>query len=78
MFSGELSGYGLTIIIDNYSGYSTVYAHNSYNIVKNGQKVKQGEIIGYTGKTGRATCPHLHFEIRKDTIPQNPLDFLFE
>jgi len=57
-------------------GYSTVYGHNSVNLVKKGQHVKRGNIIGKVGSTGNATGPHLHFEVRSSGKPVNPLSYL--
>lgn len=81
--SGEVSfcedkvkGKGKIIIIDHYDGFVTVYAHNSENLVKVGQKVKQGEIIAKVGSTGRTDTAQLYFEIRKGHIPQNPFYYL--
>lgn len=62
--SGSYFGYGNYIVIRHAYGFSTCYSHQSKNFVKIGQKVKAGEVIGLTGQTGRATTPHLHFEIR--------------
>lgn len=62
--SGPYFGYGNYIVIRHAFGFSTCYSHQSKNFVKVGQKVKAGEVIGLTGQTGRATTPHLHFEIR--------------
>ncbi len=62
--SGPYYGYGNYIVIRHAYGFSTCYSHQSKNFVKVGQKVKAGEVIGLTGQTGRATTPHLHFEIR--------------
>lgn len=62
--SGPYFGYGNYIVIKHAYGFSTCYSHQSKNFVKKGQKVKAGEVIGLTGRTGRATTEHLHFEIR--------------
>ena len=75
-FSGYINGYGNTVIIDHSSGLSTVYAHNSSNLVREGQKVNKGEVIARLGATGNATGAHLHFEIRQDGKPVNPLTYL--
>ena len=61
--SGPYYGYGNCIRIKHAYGLETLYSHQSKNIVKVGQKVKAGEVIGYTGRTGRATTEHLHFEV---------------
>ncbi|BDU50175.1 peptidoglycan DD-metalloendopeptidase family protein [Haliovirga abyssi] len=75
-YSGWMSGYGRIVIIKHSKGYSTRYAHLSKSYVKVGQYVKKGQQIGKTGKTGRVTGPHLHFEIRKYGKPLNPMRFL--
>ncbi|WP_028909435.1 peptidoglycan DD-metalloendopeptidase family protein [Prevotella sp. AGR2160] len=63
MRSGPYYGYGNCIVIRHAYGFETLYSHQSRNIVKIGQHVKAGQVIGYTGRTGRATTEHLHFEI---------------
>ncbi len=75
-FSGYINGYGNIIIIDHAGGYSTVYAHNSSNLVKEGQNINKGDLIGKVGATGNATGSHLHFEIRENGKPINPLSYL--
>jgi len=75
-FSGRLSGYGNMVIIKHADNFFSIYAHNSKNLVKKGKKVKQGDLIAYVGQTGRATGPHLHFEIRNRQKARNPLFFL--
>lgn len=69
-------GYGNVIKIDHGSSVETVYAHCSKLGVKLGQSVKRGEKIGEVGSTGRSTGPHVHFEVRIDNVPQNPLKYL--
>lgn len=76
LFVGQQRGYGKLVIIKHDKNYITVYAHNSRNLVKEGQEVAQGQVIAELGQTGRATGPHVHFEIRKRTKPRNPLFFL--
>ncbi len=71
-----LQGYGNAIIITHEDDFTTLYAHNSLNLVKEKQRVKQGEIIGKVGQTGRATTPHLHFELWKGLIAQDPCSYL--
>ncbi len=68
-----LSGYGNTVIITHGSGISTLYAHMSRFGASKGQVVAKGETIGYVGSTGRSTGPHLHFEVRVDGAPYDPL-----
>ena len=75
-FSGYINGYGNIVIVDHAGGYSTVYAHNSSNLVRKGQNVTKGEIIARLGATGNSTGSHLHFEIRQNGKPVNPLNYL--
>ncbi len=75
VFKGRQGGYGRTIIIQHGQRYSTLYAHmSSYarNTAK-GRKIKQGQVIGYVGKSGLATGNHLHYEFRIDGVHHNPL-----
>lgn len=73
-------GMGNYVIIKHRAGLSTIYSHLQQILVKKGQHVRQGHIIGTVGKTGNAAfkdiLPHLHFEVRKDGLPQDPLDYL--
>ncbi|MGB2783520.1 MAG: LysM peptidoglycan-binding domain-containing M23 family metallopeptidase, partial [Atribacterota bacterium] len=75
-YTGYMRGYGNIIILSHNGGYSTVYAHNSVNLVKKGQNVKKGSVIARMGNTGNATGTHLHFEIRSGGNPVNPLSYL--
>ncbi|HVY55588.1 MAG TPA: peptidoglycan DD-metalloendopeptidase family protein [Thermodesulfobacteriota bacterium] len=70
------SGYGRIVIIEHGKGISTLYAHNSRNDVKPGTCVRAGETIAEVGATGNATGSHLHFEVRKNGKPVNPLNYL--
>jgi murein DD-endopeptidase MepM/ murein hydrolase activator NlpD len=72
-----MSGYGLTCVIDHGYSYQTLYGHLSKMIVRPGQKVKRGEIIGYVGSSGTSTGPHLHYEVIKDGVKINPVHFFF-
>lgn len=69
-------GYGNHIIISHGNGYSTLYGHLSKIMVAKGQYVNQGQQIGVMGSTGWSTGTHLHFEIRKNNVPQSPLNYL--
>lgn len=72
----NMKGLGKTIIIDHENGFSTVYAHNSEILVKLGQKITRNQTIAKVGRTGRATKPYLHFQIRRGHEPQNPFYYL--
>lgn len=67
------SGYGRKVVLDHGNGLTSIYAHTSENKVSTGDKVTRGQIIALVGRTGRATANHLHFEIRIDNQPINPL-----
>ena len=70
-------GYGNYVKINHGFGYETLYAHMSKYIVKKGQKVQRGEVIGFVGNTGISTAPHLHYEVRKDNKKINPVNFYY-
>lgn len=70
------SRYGKIVIIQHREGLITLYAHNSKNLVARGQCVRAGQPIAEVGRTGNATGPHLHFEVRRNGLPQNPLYYL--
>jgi len=71
------TGYGKHIRIDHGYGYISLYAHlYKYNVKKN-QKVKRGDVIGFVGSTGRSQAPHLHYEILKDGVAINPINFYY-
>ena len=70
-------GYGKCVLIDHGFNYQTLYAHLSAYNVKSGQKVKRGDIIGYMGNTGMSTGPHIHYEVKKNGIPVDPINYYF-
>ncbi|MBT3922325.1 MAG: peptidoglycan DD-metalloendopeptidase family protein [Nitrospina sp.] len=77
VFSGwGPTGYGKMVIIKHKHHLTTLYAHNSKLLVKKGNKVKQGQKISLMGSTGRSTGPHVHFEVRNDTHPKDPIKYL--
>jgi lipoprotein NlpD len=76
IYSDQIRGYGNIVIIRHRAGIVSVYAHNQVNLVRAGQDVEQGEIIAKVGSTGRVTGPHLHFEIRKHNVAQDPVRYL--
>ena len=72
------TGYGNHIRINHGFGYVSLYAHLSKYNVKRGQKIERGDIIGFVGNTGRSVAPHLHYEILKDGVKINPLNFYLD
>ena len=76
VYAGWKSGYGYVIMVDHGRGYETLYAHCSKLSATVGQTVSAGKIIAYVGRTGVATGPHLHFEVRKNGAYQNPMRYL--
>ena len=74
----RMTGYGKLVIINHGYGYESLYGHMSKIIVKAGEKVKRGQVIGYVGNTGRSTGPHCHYEVRKNGKPVNPAHFFFQ
>lgn len=70
------NGYGNVIYVSHGYGYSTRYGHLSAFNARPGQRVKRGDILGYVGSTGRSTGPHLHYEVRVNNNPVNPLEYI--
>lgn len=75
-FAGVMGGYGNIIVVDHGGGMTTRYAHQSQLGASVGQSVQAGDKIGYVGSTGNSTGPHLHFEVRINDNPQNPVGYL--
>jgi murein DD-endopeptidase MepM/ murein hydrolase activator NlpD len=71
-----MSGYGKMVVIDHGNGTTTRYAHLSRYYVVPGQEIHRGDVVGYSGATGRVTTPHLHFEVRHGGNPVNPMQYL--
>ena len=77
VYSGnDLSGYGNLTVISHPGGLFSIYAHAKKNFTDKGDKVHRGQVIGQVGSTGKATGPHLHFEVRFDSKPMDPLKFV--
>lgn len=71
-------GYGKVILINHGFGYQTLYAHLSKLSVKEGQRVRRGDLIGFSGKTGLVSGPHLHYEVRFRGVKMNPVDYFLD
>jgi murein DD-endopeptidase MepM/ murein hydrolase activator NlpD len=76
IYCGWEEGYGNMTLINHGGGLSTLYGHQSSIIVSAGQSVAQGQVIGYVGSTGKSTGCHLHFEVRVNGNPVDPLGYL--
>jgi murein DD-endopeptidase MepM/ murein hydrolase activator NlpD len=74
--AGWFAGYGLTVEIDHGFGYTTLYGHCSKVLVRPGQMVNRGDVVGQVGSTGIATSAHLHYEVTFKGVPQNPTNFI--
>lgn len=73
----NLYGYGNRVIVNHGYGYKTIYAHLHQVKVNAGDKVKRGQVVGTLGNTGRSTGPHLHYEVRLNNKPKNPMNYYF-
>jgi murein DD-endopeptidase MepM/ murein hydrolase activator NlpD len=76
VFADLMNGYGRVIILEHSRGVSTRYGHLSGFAVTDGQMVRRGDVIGYVGRSGRTTGPHLHYEVRINETPVNPYRYL--
>jgi len=76
IYAGWMSGYGNLSVIDHGNGLATAYGHQSSIGVSVGQTVSQGQVIGLSGCTGYCFGPHVHFEVRVNGVPVNPLGYL--
>jgi len=77
LYAGDaIRGYGNMVVVQHAGDLLTVYAHGSVLLVRTGDKVTAGQEIARVGQSGRATAPHLHFEVRRGQVPQDPLRFL--
>ncbi len=74
--AGWMGGLGLAIAVQHANGNVTWYAHNTSVLLSEGEKVQRGQILAYSGSTGRSTGPHVHFEVRYMDVPLDPEDFI--
>lgn len=76
LYSERKAAYGNLLVIDHGNGLTTRYGHLARSLVKVGQRVKRGDVVGLVGTTGRTTAPHLHYEVRLNDRPLNPRKYL--
>ena len=76
VYSAPLGGYGNLVVVRHAGPYTSLYAHNERNLAEPGDFVEKGDVIAESGETGRATGPHVHFEIRRARKPDNPILYL--
>jgi murein DD-endopeptidase MepM/ murein hydrolase activator NlpD len=76
VFAGSRAGYGNTVVVRHEDGVETLYAHLRGVAVEVGERVGSGTIVGSVGQTGRATGPHLHFEVRRNGTAEDPQEWL--
>jgi murein DD-endopeptidase MepM/ murein hydrolase activator NlpD len=76
VFAGDAGGYGRLVILEHGQGISTRFGHLANYAIAVGQSVRRGDVIGYVGRSGRSTGPHLHYEVRIHNVPVNPHKYL--
>ena len=76
LYAGEQAGYGFIVLVEHALGLVTLYAHNRDVRVREGQEVREGQVVATVGETGKTSGPHLHFEVRKGGLPVDPLLYL--
>ncbi len=76
IYAGWMSGYGNLVVIDHGNGLSTAYGHNTSLLVGQGAQVGAGAVVAMSGSTGHSTGPHVHFEVRVNGVPVDPLGYL--
>jgi len=76
LYAGEQAGYGFIVLVEHAGGMVTLYAHNRDLRVRDGQEVRDGQVVATVGETGKTSGPHLHFEVRKGGLPVDPLLYL--
>jgi len=76
VFSGKDGGYGICVVLDHGHGLKTRYGHLSRYNIEPGQEVERGQLLGHIGNTGRSTGPHLHYEVRNNGVPVNPMRYI--
>lgn len=75
-FCGVMGGYGNVVLVDHGNGLVSLYGHQNNLACADGQRVSAGQVIGYSGNTGHSTGPHLHFEVRRNGTPVDPMQYL--
>jgi murein DD-endopeptidase MepM/ murein hydrolase activator NlpD len=76
IYAGWMGGYGNLVVIDHGGGMATAYGHNTSIVVGVGSSVSQGQVVAYSGSTGHSTGPHVHFEVRVNGTPVDPMGYL--
>ena len=71
-------GFGFHVIVDHGYGYKTIYAHMSRINIRKGQKVNRGDVLGLVGSTGSSTAPHLHYEVLKNGVKIDPVNYYYQ